>query len=415
MTAIARIFLYEFRRQSRRRAYRFMSVGVPLIVLLIFFGFRIYQQIRPADTGLSVDLSKTKDNASFRPVGFVDQSGLMEPPSLFSGLIRFDSEDEAQAAVRSNQIGGYYVIAQDYLRTGEVNQFFDRFSFSNLSNTGLKSLIIDSLSAGKNIDPNLIERLQSSIVVSSHAINEAGTAKQTTSGDTSYFLAYVFSLTLIFSSFITSGYLMQSIVEEKESRMIEILLSSIRPVELLAGKILALGLLGLIQMLLWGVTLLFIVQQLPTLIPQMLGVKPPSGIQLVVLLIYFVLGYLLLAAVYTSIGALATNMREGPQLAAFITLPFALPMYALSIITASPGGPLAVGLSLFPITAPLTMVSRIAISDVPPLELAISISLLMLTIALAIWVAGRLFRVNTLLSGQLPRLRDLPRLIRKSI
>ena len=98
-----------------------------------------------------------------------------------------------------------------------------------------------------------------------------------------------------------------------------------------------------------------------------------------------------------------------------MTIPAAIPLWAIAIFASSPDGPLAVGMSIFPITAPHAMVIRIAITDVPITQLILSIGLLILTISFTIWLAGRVFRVNTLLSGQMPKLRDIPRLIRETL
>jgi ABC-2 type transport system permease protein len=390
-----------------------MSIGIPLIGILLFYALRFYSQLTPASSTPAVDVSK---NSNLRPVGIVDQAGLLDPAAHPFGLIFFDSVDAAQAAISASQIASYYVIPASFKDNSDtpISMYFDRFSLNNINSDALKPLIVKGLLRGKTVDPDVAKRLQSDLTFDPHVVSN-GSTKQTNSGDTSFWLAYVFSIALLMSAFITSGYLMQSIVEEKETRMIEILLSSMRPTQLLAGKILALGSLGLIQIALWGAALIYVLQQLPSTIPQMGNIQPPATGQIVILIVYFILGYLMLSAFYASIGAIATNMREGPQLAALIAIPVGIPFYFLSLIAASPEGPLAVGLSIFPLTAPITMVSRAAVSDVPLIQIVISVILLLLTITFAIWVAGRLFRVNTLLAGQLPKLRDLPRLIRESV
>src|SRR5207249_2973625 len=113
----------------------------------------------------------------------------------------------------------------------------------------------------------------------------------------------------------------------------------------------------------WGAAAIYILNQLIPTTPSMLGVNVTTG-QLVVLFIYFVLGYLLFASAYASIGAISNSMREGPQIAAFVTLPAVIPMWATAIFASAPDGPLAVALSIFPITAPLSMVMRTAITEV---------------------------------------------------
>jgi ABC-2 type transport system permease protein len=415
MKAIGHVFRYEFKRFLRRRSYLFVSIGIPLIALLIFYGIRVYQQVQQSSgskvSSPAESIGKDSPLRNIKASGYVDLSGLLnESPS--SNLVRFKNEAEARAALEANRISAYYVIAADYLQSGKIDMYFSHFNMGNLDNNAIQLLIVQSLT--QKADPNLIARLQTSKLNVVHNIvsDKTGVATKTNEA-ASTVLVYVFGMILMISAFITSGYLMQSVVEEKESRMVEVLLSSMRPRDLLAGKFIALSILGLVQMLLWAGTVVFIVNQITTILPTVVGFDITLG-QFAVLLVYFILGYLLFGSAYAALGALATNMREGPQLAAFITVPAALPFYALPLISMAPNGPVAVVLSIFPLTAPLTMVMRAAIAEVPPSELLISIALLCLTIGLIIWLAGRLFRVNTLLSGQMPRFRDILRLVRES-
>jgi ABC-2 type transport system permease protein len=423
MKSLARVFRYELRRQVRRTGYLLVTIGIPIIALVIFYGIRLYQQSRQgstSDTAAAQGMdagpnSRAKINLAPRPSGVVDRSGLLEP-SRFSNLLTFKTEDQAGAALRDNRIGAYYLIAPDYLQSGKVDMYFDRFNTGNVDNSALRMLIVQSLVAksGKPIEPGLIARLQArEPQFTVHNLTETGKVNQAAGEGVSFAMVNVFGMMLLFSAFTTSAYLMQSVVEEKESRMVEVLMSSMRPVDLLAGKILALGLLGLTQMILWGATAVYIIRQIVPLDPSLVGLNITNE-QLAVLSIYFVLGYLFFACVYASIGALSSNMREGPQLAGFATLPAVVPLMAATIFASAPNGPLATGLSIFPVTAPLGMVMRVAVSqDVPPVQIVISVILLALTVVFMMWLAGRLFRVNTLLSGQVPRLRDLPRLVRE--
>ncbi len=415
MKGIARVFRYELRRQGRRPGYILVSVGIPVIALLLFFGFRLYQQSRQGANVVETVQTSAKNSAmqQARPSAVVDKSGLLQR-SPFADLLSVRTEEEAQAALRANRIGSYYVVSADYLQSGKIDMYFDRFNLGNISSNSLRLLIVQSLAAhsGQGIDRNVFARLQDQQPqFAIHTVNETGSVKQAAGEGVSFALVYIFALLLLFSAFTTSGYLMQSVVEEKESRMVEVILSSVRPGHLLAGKILALGLLGLAQMGLWAAAGVYIIRQVVPVTPALSGLNI-STTQIVVLLIYFVLGYLLFASMYAAIGAISSSMREGPQIAAFVTLPAIIPLWATSLFATAPDGPLAVGLSIFPITAPLSMVMRIAITDVPLSQLVASIVLLAITVTLTMWLAGRLFRVNTLLSGRVPGLRDLPRLVR---
>jgi ABC-2 type transport system permease protein len=233
---------------------------------------------------------------------------------------------------------------------------------------------------------------------------------ETRNEDTDFVLVYVFAMIFIVTVFTVSRYLMQSVVEERETSMVEIIISSIRPAPLLIGKILAMGLLGLIQMgMLLGVGAFILVQlsasedALTTI-----DIQPQA---LVLMLIYFIGGYLFLGSLFAGVGAISTSMREGPQIAAVFSLPAVAPLWVTFIFATDPHGTLPVALSLFPLTAPLAMIMRIAIADVPLWQIVLSIGLLGLAIGGAMWFAGRLFRVRTLLSGTRPRIRDVPRLL----
>jgi ABC-2 type transport system permease protein len=112
------------------------------------------------------------------------------------------------------------------------------------------------------------------------------------------------------------------------------------------------------------------------------------------------------------VGAISNSMQEGPQLAVIFTLPAVLPLYFLGLFISSPDGTLPVILSLFPVTAPLAMVMRISATTVPVWQIILSLALLVVMDVLIIWLAGRMFRVQNLLAGQVPKIRDLPKLLR---
>jgi ABC-2 type transport system permease protein len=184
---------------------------------------------------------------------------------------------------------------------------------------------------------------------------------------------------------------------------------------LLAGKILALGLLGLLQMVVWLGALVLVGRfALSSNLPQVAALTsfalPPD--RLILFLLYFIFGYLFFAAAYGIVGALSNSMQEGPQYAVIFTLPAVIPLYFSSLFTTTPDAAIPTILSIFPVTAPLGMVMRIAITTVPFWQIALSLVLLIVLDVAMIWIAGRMFRVTTLLAGQLPKLRDIPRLLR---
>ena len=227
-------------------------------------------------------------------------------------------------------------------------------------------------------------------------------------------MVYPFVIVLMFSLFMTSGYLLQGVIEEKETRVIEILLSSLQPAWLFGGKVLAFGALGLLQLLFWLAGILLVLQRLPaggTLSALAQYALPPGALPLMI--VYFVLAYLMFAGAYGILGALSASMREGPQYAVIFTLPAVAPLWVSAALIEAPQGGLAVALSVFPLTAPLAMLQRALVTTVPAWQIALGLILMLLSIAALMWLAGRVFRVQTLLAGRMPRLRELPRLLRE--
>jgi len=428
MKVIWRVFRYEFLRQIRRRGYILSSLGIPLLMVALFYGVQVIQKIQannpPAqsDSGQS-DVIKPPPGVNLpgfgsplseaaKPAGYVDLAGIIKKPG--TGLVAFKTEDEAKQALEKGDIRSYYLISSDYLKTGQVDMYFERFNLSGANSAPIRTALLDGLRSlsTQKLDDNVIHRLQDTkLTVNIHQVNETGKTSATNEA-TQMIMIYVFVMMLMFTAFTSSGYMMQSVVEEKENRMVEILLSSMRPRDLLAGKFVALSVLSLAQMALWFGTAIFLLNQLPSVVPTFISFSL-STTQIVILVVYFILGFLFFCAAYAAIGALANNMREGPQMAVFVTLPAIVPLYAIPVFATSPNGPLAVVLSLIPVTAPIAMVARISLTEVPMLEVIISVVLLIITVAGTVWFAARVFRVNTLLAGRVPSLRDLIRLVRE--
>ncbi len=113
-----------------------------------------------------------------------------------------------------------------------------------------------------------------------------------------------------------------------------------------------------------------------------------------------------------AIGAMSTTARESQNYVTFVTLPAMIPFFAMSVLVEEPNGTLARALSMIPLTAPMSMGMRVAVIEVPAVQLIISLLLLIVSVVFMFWAAARIFRVNVLLSGSMPKLRDIPKLIR---
>ncbi|MGN6656537.1 MAG: ABC transporter permease [Rhodanobacter sp.] len=241
------------------------------------------------------------------------------------------------------------------------------------------------------------------------------------SGTESYLIAYFMGFILYIAILIYGQQTMTSVIEEKTSRIMEVLTSSLTPFQMLLGKVFGVGLAGLAQMAIWGGTVLVLSsQRLP--LAGMFGTSadaaqsfpipsmPPA--LLVVFLLYFALGFLLYGALYAAIGAMCNTIQETQQYATFITLFIIVGFFTVFALIKDPTGPLGVTMSYIPFFAPFTMPVRWSLTSVPPLELALSLTLMVVALLACVWLAARIYRTGILMYGKKPSWGELWRWIR---
>ncbi|GAG52156.1 unnamed protein product, partial [marine sediment metagenome] len=202
-------------------------------------------------------------------------------------------------------------------------------------------------------------------------------------------VSYIFSILLMMAVMTGSGYLLQSVSEEKENRMIEVVLTSVSPLGLMAGKVLALGLVGLLQVTIWAVSIAFMA-------PRILGNFPNLGqliidpVLLVWVVAFFLAGYFVFGVTNAGIGAATTSYRQGSQISMLLLMPAVLvPMWLFVFIAGNPDGLLAQILSFIPFTAPITMMLRIGAADVPLVEIIASLTVTLLGGIVLLWGSAR--------------------------
>ncbi len=418
MRHIIEVFLYEFKRNLSRKAFLFTTFGLPLIVVALIIGYDVLQQANQGDeTAVEAVDAPEFDFSVVDSVGYIDRSGLFTEPTA-DVFHPFGDEESAQAALEAGEVDVYYVIAADYVDTGQVTLVVPHFQLNLVSSGPIEQFIFSHLSRGVS-EPAILQRLYNPAIVEVCLLERGVDSNDCVvdSEDANFVVIYVFAIVFLLGIFLTNGYLMQSVIEEKENRIVEILISSVTPGQLLTGKVLALGLIGMLQIVVWVGSLLVIAQLIGQLASfqntDLSFIRIPVEM-LPIGFIYFVLGYLFFAAAYGIVGALSSSMQEGPQYAVVFTIPAAVPFYFFTLFLTQPEHPLVIGFSLFPMTSPLAMMMRLVASPegVPLVQILISLLLLVLGVAGMLWLSGRLFRVQTLLAGQTPKIRDIPKLLR---
>jgi ABC-2 type transport system permease protein len=411
MPRVFAILRHEVFVTIRRKGYLFMTLGIPIIASVGVLAFVILQGEED-----DAPYQNPLDHAPNRPIGYVDYSGTFDDSGdLAPAIVRFPTEDAARNALQKGELISYYVIAADYMATGNLTRKAPQLDFMASDTDVFRAFLIKELLGDE--DPDLLLRLYQPARMIEHQLDASGAELSQVDEEQRYggnfVLVYGFAMILILSTMIPAGYLLRSVVEEKENRTIEIVLSSTRPLEMLTGKVLGLGGMGLLQIIIWLATGWVLFKFAAGDITTLQSVDLSFG-KIAIVLIYFLGGFLLIASIQAGLGAVSTNMREGPQYATFFTLPMVIPLWLLSIFVEAPNGTLAVILSIFPITAPLAMVQRVAITVVPIWQLALSISLLALGIVITLWLAAKVFRMHILLAGSLPKPSELLRAVRES-
>jgi ABC-2 type transport system permease protein len=214
-----------------------------------------------------------------------------------------------------------------------------------------------------------------------------------------FFVPYGVTMFFYFMTIFTSNMMLTAVSREKENRVMELLISSTSPLNLFLGKILALSAVGLLQVVIWfgsGIGIMRLAGQTFDLLK---GIVIPWS-SLVLAIPIFLLGYFVFGSLMAGIGAISPNLKEGSQATLIVTIPLILTIMAINQLIQAPSSPISVGLSLFPLTSPIAMMTRLVIGNVPALHVLLCIVLLAITAWLVVNGVAKLFRAQTLLTGQ---------------
>ena len=252
-----------------------------------------------------------------------------------------------------------------------------------------------------------------------------------------FFVANVLSLLVYIAILIYGALVMRGVIEEKANRIVEVIASSARPFELMMGKVLGIGAVGLTQLTAWGVLLIAFGMAVGPVVATLMPPPPPEAMPgmtpgatpdlpfdpaaittlltpglMVAFVLFFLGGYLLFAGVFAAVGSMVDQESDAQTLQVPIMLPVMVPLFFLTYVLDQPGAPLSVGLSLFPLSSPVLMVARMTASDVPFWQVALSLALLAAAFVGVIALAARVYRVGILMTGKKATVADLWRWMR---
>jgi ABC-2 type transport system permease protein len=404
----------EYLEQIRGRSFRFSTLLVPLLIVFLMGGN--FLVVRNARSGNHIAIAATdpklaaaiqSDLLADKKAGFTvdvaapasqqQRAALREQVRTKSldGLLTIDSanSDSPEITYTSLSSGDLELVARlkNAVRTARARQ--------QLQASGMSSAEIDRLFKEVTIDTLRIDKRK--------IVKSSGMAT----------LAKVnVMLILILMPILLHGMDMaRSIIEEKSSRIFEVMLATTRPEDILTGKLLGTGAVGLTQIAIWGVALAFASGS--AALASMLGGNfdlHVSTTEIVFLAIYFVLGFLFYSAIFSGLGATCETAQDLQMYASLIVVPVWLAMFAVINVIKHPGSPWTIAASLFPITSPFVMVPRLGVEIVPRWQLAASLAILILSIWIALQLSSRLYRVGILMYGKRATLPEILRWLRYS-
>mgnify|MGYP002614665510 FL=1 len=422
----------EYRERVAKKSFLITTLLMPVLMLMLmvapsamlFFGGQSQSDILVIDnSGVIVPHLKSDENVRYTATSSISvDSALRRDDCTGVLVIPRDVVEAENAKVRLFTNGPSSISLEENI-TGQIN--------STIEDIRLRQYNIDNLS-------EILDKVHSEIVLSSKR-NDKESDEESSAG-LSFGLGILLTFVLYMFLLIYGQMVMTSIIEEKGNRVLELVVSSVKPSQLMMGKIVGVALVALTQIVIWTVLMgAMITFVLPAVIPPELAADIASAnagnldavssdIDLVkafamfgnigymmgimfVLMLFLVFGFLLYSALFAAIGSAIDNIQDASQLTTIITIPIILGLIFSFQAANDPMGPVAFWLSMFPLTSPMVMMARVPFG-IPAWEIVLSIAILIVSTLFIIWMAGKIYRVGIFMYGKKPNLKELMRWVK---
>lgn len=321
--------------------------------------------------------------------------------------------------VLANEFSAYIFIPDSILSGGEaefVSQHVSDFDEIKRLSESLNRVVVGLRLKKEGLDPQRVSDYMKHVGLKTIKVTPQG-EKEDVGG--TFAMAYVLVLLIYMTLIFYGSIILRGVIEEKSNRVVEVVLSSLKPFELMMGKILGIGAVGLTQYAVWAL-IGFVMSQygmsmVTSLVPAASGIKfaiPPYIFFYFV--VFFILGYFLYGTIYAAVASTVNNEKEAQQMLMPITMFLVLPILLMTMVIKDPSGSTSVILSLIPFFAPIIMFMRICVLMPPSWQVALSIGLLGLTVVAMVWLAAKIYRIGILMYGKKPSLPEIVKWIKYS-
>jgi ABC-2 type transport system permease protein len=330
-------------------------------------------------------------------------------------------EDSLRHLVNEKQLDGFLIVSNDLTETGRAEYRAASLSMQTVEDLQrtLSRLVVKARLEGKGVNPNVVDWAQIRIQLDQKKI--AGEITTTESAGQSFAVAWVMAILLFMAILIYGVNVMTSVLEEKTTRIIEVLVSSLRPFQLMLGKLIGAGSVSFFQFLIWAASFQLVIRA-RVQIARLLGADPAlaANLQLphiptptlLVFFAFFLGGFLLYSSMFAAVGAMSSNEQEARQAQLPVTYLLMISYISIIGLTNNPTSSFAKTLSLVPFTSPIASPVRWTSGGMSTTELIASLAILAVTIVAITWVASRIYRIGILMTGKRPTVKELVRWVR---
>ena len=421
----------EFRERVRKKSFIFTTILTPLLLLALMAAVGFISQVR---------------SGGVKRIAVVDKSGLVAPALESSATLQFEVSDKDYEQLRQSKrngrgdIWGILVIGPDIVNIPSDVQLFT-FSASTLEiENAISSQIKGVIEAEKlksyDIEnlPQILSEVETPVTVHAYNIDSSGQSRQSSSV-LAMVLAYIFGFMMYMFVMLYGAQVLNGIVEEKSNKVLEVMVCSVRPFQLMMGKILGIAAVAVTQFAIWivfliaasGATIRFLAPEQILQSAQAVGAGSDAGMLtgtdaeaaiaglvdpwyitgiLGGFLLFFIGGYLLYAAMFAAVGSAVDNVQDSQQLQTPITIPILLGLIVMINAMTDPDGALAFWFSIIPFTSPIVMAARLPYG-VPAWEIVLSLALLYGSFVVMVYLAGKIYRIGIFMYGKKPNIKDI--------
>jgi len=392
------MFKQEFLQAVKGVGYIILTFIIPVLVILAIGSYKLVTTlIEPSAKEVTM-------------IGYVDEVGIFRDQTDQGSikLVSYASREDATRALVNKDVSEYFVIPLDYISMGTIHRYT---LAKELVTPPTTTYVIKSFLSWNLLKDDLSQEVITSIVTPLNMevtrLDENGEVAREQGSIGNIIVPAIFALLLSFSLMLGASSLIGGLGEEKESRLIEVLLSSVSIRQLLIAKVSALGTAGLMQVIVWLILAPFLLQLASSTFGGFLrDIQLPVNF-IVLGIVYFVLGYLLFAVLSVTVGGISSNVSEAQSLSMIYVMMLFVPLWFAGIMISIPENPIWVLLSIFPLTAPIQVMLRLGISDVPVWQILISIGVLGFSVILGLYFSIKIFRTFMLMYGKRPGLAEI--------